>query len=104
MIPFFDPLDERYRWCFYCKADCWPEAENQQHKDACPSVTGLFPVDQDDVDRGAECGKGCGHVFQLGECYMDTEVEENGPDKTATVACIACAFGEHMEQRGAADV
>lgn len=98
MIPFFEPLDEKYRWCVYCGADCWPEPENQQHKGDCPSVTGLWPVSQEDVERGASCGKECGHVFQLGEYYMHTEVEENGPDKVVTVACIACAFGEHMEQ------
>lgn len=94
MIPFFDPLDERYRWCIYCNADCWPEPENQQHKDDCPSVTGLFPVDQEMVDLGAECGGGCGHVFQLGEFYMDTQVEQNGPDKSCVVACIGCASSE----------
>lgn len=96
-IPFFDPLADEHRWCVYCKADCWPEPENQQHAKDCPRVTGLYPVDQEMVDNNVRCGFGdadCGHVFKLGEFYMDTEVERNGPDTTVTVACIGCALGE----------
>lgn len=93
-IPFFDPLDEKYRWCIYCNADCWPELENQRHGVDCPSVTGLYPVDQGMVDHHAECGGGCGHVFKLGEVYMHTQVEHNGPDTTVTVGCIGCASAE----------
>jgi hypothetical protein len=98
-IPFFDPLDEKYRWCIYCQADCWPEPENQQHAADCPRTTGLFPVTQDMVDNRVECcygDNGCGHVFQLGEFYMDTEVETNGPDTVVTVACIGCALRESL--------
>lgn len=99
MIPFFDPLDERYRWCIYCQADCWPEPENQRHQDDCPLVTGLYPVDQDMVERGAQCGygDGCGHVFQLGEFYMATEVKQDGPDTYTTAACIGCASAEAFQ-------
>ncbi|HYQ69063.1 hypothetical protein [Actinophytocola sp.] len=95
-IPFFDPTDERYRWCFYCKADCWPEPENQRHTEDCPSVTGLWPIDQADVDNGARCGRGCGHVFEVGEVYMDTEVIEHGRDKITTVTCVGCAAGDML--------
>lgn len=98
-IPFFDPLADEFRWCIYCKADCWPELENQQHADDCPSVTGLYPVDQEMLDLGVRCGYGdadCGHVFKRGEFYMETEVEHHGPNKYVTVACIGCAAGESL--------
>lgn len=98
-VPFFDPLDEKYRWCIWCQADCWPEPENRQHKADCPSVTGIYPVDQDMLDREARCGygeDGCGYVFKPGDFYMDTEVSTNGPDKYCTVACIGCASHEAL--------
>lgn len=96
-VPIFDALADEFRWCVYCKADCWPEPENRRHSADCPQSTGLYPVDQDMVDRDARCGYGdgtCGHVFQLGEVYMHTEVEVDGGDTYATVACVGCALRE----------
>jgi hypothetical protein len=94
VIPIFDPLDERYRWCKYCRADCWPDPENQQHDASCPARTGLWPIEQDDVAAGAQCGRGCGYVFQLSDVYLDTEVIEHGRDKITTVTCLGCAAGD----------
>jgi hypothetical protein len=92
-----DPLGEKYRWCIYCKADCWPEKENQQHADDCPQMTGLYPVDQRMLDNQVRCGygeDGCGYVFQSGDIYTMTEVEHRGPHTFGTVSCIECAMRE----------
>jgi hypothetical protein len=38
------------------------------------------------------------NVFALGEFYMDTEVEHNGPDTISTSACIGCALRESLDE------
>jgi hypothetical protein len=97
----FDPLDERYRWCIYYHADCWPEPDNQQHTPDCPHTTGLYPVTEDMVGDRCSYGDGeCDHVFRLGEFYMDTEVIDDGRDRTVTVACIGCAHREAVPSGG----
>jgi hypothetical protein len=86
-----DPLDEQFRWCIYCGADCWPEGENQRHDLDCPRVTGLYPVDRLLLAAGARCSEGCGHQFQQGDHYGEIPLHTDGPDKTVAIACLPCA-------------
>lgn len=92
----FDPLDDRYRWCVYCQADCWPDPDHQRHDDACPRTTGLYPV------RAAELRPGetailccrCDTTMALGELYALIDVETDRPTvhpDRGEVVCIGCA-------------
>jgi hypothetical protein len=91
----FDPLDEQYRYCMYCKADCWPEPENQKHDLSCPMETGLYPVDDDTIYHEGCCGQ-CGITFQPGDFEMNIDMEtgkvvarfEN--NKCYEVVCVSC--------------
>lgn len=86
----YNPLDEKWRWCVYCNADCWPEVP--PHAKDCPLVTGLYPVDEDMLTNEVRCG--CGYVFQHGDLYVETEVTKIGPDTHCVVACIGCGAEE----------
>jgi hypothetical protein len=44
----YDSLNEADRLCVWCKADCWPEPENQSHSTHCPFATGVYPADEGD--------------------------------------------------------
>jgi hypothetical protein len=61
----FDPLDDNWRWCVYCKADCWPDEPD--HDEDCPSVTGRYPIDHpaEKPAPPSECCR-CGHEFEKG--------------------------------------
>lgn len=94
----YDPLDEKWRWCYYCKADCWPEPDNQRHASDCPTVTGLYPVTEQDEDPwikgtyGACCA--CLRPFALGDRYVLIDVDTNRPATSPTrseVTCVGCA-------------
>lgn len=93
----FDPLDEAYRWCIYCRADCWPEPEHQQHDADCPIVTGIYPVTDAERDPHGElpCCTACSGQFVLGEVYLLVDVDTGAvapvPD-TGLVVCIGCAL------------
>jgi hypothetical protein len=89
MLPTFDPLDDQYRWCIYCRADCWPELEDQRHSPVCPDTTGLYPVDEQLLSCRGGCGS-CGSIFRAGDVYMHIEQASAGLD-TVEVACIYCA-------------
>lgn len=92
----FDPLDEQYRWCIYCKADCWPEPEHQKHDSNCPMETGLYPVDDDTIEHEGCCGQ-CAIPFEPGDFEMNVDMEtgkivsqfEN--NKSYEVICVSCA-------------
>lgn len=79
----FDELDEQYRYCVYCKADCWLEPENQIHGKECPINTGLFPIDKMMLVTNA-CCMYCPYIFSEGDLYMLV-------NETNDVVCIGCA-------------
>jgi hypothetical protein len=92
----FDALDEKYRWCIYCKADCWLELENQRHDKTCPFETGLFPVDSDTIERGGCCGQ-CSTPFELDDFEMNVDmktgeiVSKFEPYRSYEIVCVGCA-------------
>lgn len=90
----FDPLDERYRWCIHCSADCWPEPEYQKHDEYCPFVTGLWPVMEEDLKLGMCCGQ-CMKAFQSGDVYMhinmETALPQSRPAEMNEIVCVGCA-------------
>lgn len=86
----FDSLDDKYRYCVYCRADCWPGEEFQVHELDCARLTGLFPVDVDLVAHGATCG--CGYVFKSGDFYLDSELDVSGADPVSVLVCVECAL------------
>jgi hypothetical protein len=71
----FDPLDDKWRWCVYCKADCWPEVENQEHADDCPTVTGRYPVEP---NGGPSACCRCEVELKVGGFYRHICVREAG--------------------------
>lgn len=91
----FDTLDERYRWCVYCEADCWPEPENQRHDPTCPITTGVFPVDEDPFLPGSfgRCAA-CDWPFDRDDKYMvandDTGRCDTAVPPVGWVVCIGC--------------
>lgn len=85
----FDPLDEKYRWCIYCEADCWPEPENRKHAQDCPSTTNLWPVTQDDINMQMCCSQ-CPYEFNLGDFTMCVDFHTGELTTTAIVSSVVC--------------
>lgn len=95
MIPDVDPLDDAFRWCVYCCADCWPEPENQRHADTCPTRTGLYPVTEQERDPagGHGCCTACADPFLPGDHYVlvDDATGRTAPAPDAGwVVCVGC--------------
>lgn len=96
----FNPLDEQYRYCVYCQADCWPERENQQHKPDCPFNTGIYPVLEQDRHPSGDLGlcSACSSPFALGDMYVhisdETGIPVTNPAEGSTtwIACITCGI------------
>lgn len=92
----FDPLDEQYRYCIYCKADCWPDPAYQQHDKTCPFETGLYPVDDDTIAHEGCCSQ-CSVPFVPGDFEMNVDmktgkvVKRFEPDKWYEIVCVGCA-------------
>jgi hypothetical protein len=99
----YNPLDEKWRWCYYCKADCWPEPENQQHGSDCPMVTGLWPITEQDEDpwtKGfySRCCT-CSEPFNLGDTYVLVDVETDKASRLpdcGEVTCVGCAVAREV--------
>ncbi|PWK81692.1 hypothetical protein C8D88_116103 [Lentzea atacamensis] len=96
----FDPLDEKYRWCVYCQADCWPEPENQRHDSECPTNTGIYPVRAEDALPTGDLGActACSQPFALGDFYVHVS-DESGlvvsrpeVDSRSWIACVPCGI------------
>jgi hypothetical protein len=98
--------EDPYRFCVFCNADCYED--DAEHAADCPSVTGVFPVrEQDFGPTCVHCGKGafggmrcsdCGAALRLGDHYMHREVEPGDPSvpgiagaSVQMVICVGCA-------------
>jgi hypothetical protein len=99
LLASYDPLSDRYRWCIYCGADCWPEPDAQQHDRTCARVTGLYPVTEDDRNPFGDFGSCClcHQPFGLDDTYMLID-DSNGEavigvatPTTSWVVCVSCA-------------
>lgn len=85
--------DDYLRWCVYCGADCFVPPGRQSHRDSCPTVTGAYPVEGDDVLMGLRC-MDCGRAFGMGDYYVERELLDecltSGVAMSAVV-CLTCA-------------
>jgi hypothetical protein len=89
--------EAKYRWCVYCKADCW--VDDPEHTTECPTSTGVFPIREGDKDMLC-----CRCKAPLSDSYMhiDMETGEVGPTNSRAVpvlevVCIACAGRQALE-------
>lgn len=83
-----DDDDDYLRWCVYCGADCG--IPHQRHQAHCPTVTGLFPVDADDVAMRLGCVD-CGTLFRAGDSYMERDLKQQDTSTAITLmVCIDC--------------
>lgn len=99
-LPDFDPLDEKYRWCVYCKADCWPDPA--YHADDCPVTTGRYPVEEGRGLGPSACCR-CDKEFPEGSFYrlILAPGEINDPEddhefKTYLTVCEDCAMAVEL--------
>lgn len=78
-----DEHDDPFRFCIYCKADCY--VDEPEHTADCPQSTGLFPIlDQDLGPKCSACGHQdgvccgqCERPFALGDCYVLRDLQTN---------------------------
>lgn len=92
-----NPTDDAYRWCVYCKGDCWPEREHQEHADDCPFVTGRFPLDPEHHRHGMCCAN-CGR--EITDYYRHVPVRHmNGDGEIPVYECVCddCAIADLIE-------
>lgn len=85
--------EDLYRWCIYCKADCW--LATQKHAPYCPVSTGLWPITQSDYDNDMCCGC-CFEKFELDEYCMQLDTQINQVvlhGNVLEIICIGCAAG-----------
>lgn len=96
----------RYDVCVYCAATgC--EDGTAEHARNCPSVTGVYPVDEDDL-RMEMCCMRCGDEFQEGDSYALLTGEERHLDmvppgvEKANVYLTVCLSCKVLVDGGAA--
>lgn len=98
-------VDDAYRWCIYCGADCW--LEEPAHYALCPFEIGLFPVTEKEIrPHGFACVE-CGVEFKVGDVYVHRplgiadEVEILGLTQSFQAmecVCVGCGTRSlHME-------
>lgn len=78
-----------YDVCVYCQA---PGCEDGSavHLPDCPSVTGVYPVTRDDVEKGMVCTQ-CGSEFSLDPDEQDTyALLRTERSNIFEVVCLGC--------------
>ena len=101
--------EDPFRWCA-CGADCY--ADEPEHTDECPSVTGVYPVTEQDLGirgpndpyaHGMRC-MDCEADFKVGDHYTHREVEASNPllpgiegAAVYEVVCLGCAALEAVK-------
>lgn len=103
-----DETEDRFRWCIYCKADCWLDAEDQEHATDCPQTTGVWPVTERDLGirgpddpyaHGMKC-MDCEADFKVGDHYTHRPIGDHpllpgmDPIPGYEVICLGCAAQE----------
>ena len=91
-----DEADDLFRWCIYCGADCYED--EPEHDAACPMLTGLYPVREEELGRCSSCGHpermtlcaDCEQALDVGDFYLYRQLEDAGPDVFEKV-CVGCA-------------
>lgn len=92
--------EAKYRWCVHCKADCW--VDDPEHAADCPSVTGLWPVREQELQPCRKCGTpahgmccmDCGAELKLGDFYVLRDADTGGiaseRPHVGEVVCVGC--------------
>lgn len=91
-----DALDERYRHCIYCRADCWPEPGQRQHHKHCPVTLGLYPITWREADPSGTPPRccSCSELFRFGDQYALLDADSGRPavsPERGEVVCLGCA-------------
>lgn len=93
-------LDDEFRWCVYCGADCEPAPEEQRHAADCATVTGIYPLDEDDLAMHLACVD-CGAAFQAGDSYLlrDADIADGaiGVPPISFIVCLDCGWRLHLD-------
>lgn len=98
-------LEDPFRWCVYCGADCYPDADEQWHDEDCPSITGRYPIDHpnEKPEPPHACCR-CEKEFERGKgqhyrLILAPGEDPDAPDgtgfhdaKTYLVVCEDCAM------------
>lgn len=114
MADELEPEGDRYRWCIFCKADCWLDEADQVHAAECPMSTGVWPITEREVrthmcpactceDGGMACDD-CHRAFVVGDGYMvvdyhsDVVWEPTVGDRPwwGVVICTGCAAARDL--------
>lgn len=103
---------EPFRWCVYCDADC--DVDEPEHAAACPSTTGVYPVEREGPDKRPceHCGKlpnvgfrcsDCDCLLGLGDHYTHRRIGDMSSPLTGGVEypcyeliCLGCAAQEAL--------
>jgi hypothetical protein len=89
----YDSLDEQYRYCVHCSADCWPEPANQKHAMDCPTSTGIYPMDAQEKEYGMICDQ-CDKDIEDYYGYIDMNtgnpVTRAGAGDIVECVCLGC--------------
>jgi hypothetical protein len=93
--------EERYRWCVYCGADCWPDVEHQEHADDCPTVTGRHPIVGDpglpDDHPAKDAPIRCARCPKLLTDHYRTVQIEGGSTPVYECVCDNCALADFID-------
>lgn len=107
--PTAEGSEDPSRYCAFCGVDCYadpPEAQiyadDVEHAPDCPSVTGLFPVREDDVYQPGPPCDNCGHRNYIGmncaECNAEINVgdhymlQKTEHDNVFVIVCPGCGI------------
>lgn len=108
MSDMYESADEEwealYRWCVYCKADCW--VDEPEHSAGCPSSTGVYEVRYERCHPPCEhCGKRpdpaircseCECLLALGDKYTHRQLDDIAGVPVYEPICLGCAAREAL--------
>jgi hypothetical protein len=84
--------DDLYRFCIWCGCDCIDyDTIETPHLPTCPSRTGLYPVEQRDIEAHGMVCMDCNEPFAVGDFYVMRETEDRLIFEVVCVGCGALA-------------
>lgn len=80
--------EDPYRYCVYCGVDCIDyDTIEVSHRPDCPEQTGLYPVEQRELEPHGMMCMDCDQEFSLGDFYVMRPTEDS---LTFEVVCVGC--------------
>lgn len=77
--------DDDFRYCIHCAADCWED--EPEHGPGCPSVTGLWPITERELQPAGMVCMDCGDEFKVGDTYA---LRPTATDDIFEIVCLGC--------------